>query len=289
MDADRRFLALAGAQTLLVATVAGIAGALVLFSPLGGVGLSYLLVDRSGTGARLTYRVLEALTVVVLALYVLVPVGIAGSLVRDGDGRPVVLAGAAALAVFGLPAALVGPGWVAGLGGNAALVAGVVAVVVLLAAAVLAVRRGVPAATFANVALLFVFAVGLFVTPLALAGPAEGFVEQRGGIPQTAFAYDYEPAGDGRGVLTVVHEGGDAVRADALSIESEDLADVAGAEQTEPGPWQGETSAVDGTDGSVVAEGDSVTVGVEGDCVVRVAYRRGVSSTVGKFTCPDAG
>ena len=70
--------------------VAGIAGALVLFSPLG-VGLSYLQVSTSGPGARLTYRVLQALTVVVLVLYALAPIAVTGSLVRDGDGHPVVL------------------------------------------------------------------------------------------------------------------------------------------------------------------------------------------------------
>lgn len=284
MDATDRFLAFAGAQTMLVALIAGTVGGLVLFSPIG-LGHSYLSTQTSGSGARLAHQVLQSVPIVVLALYVLIPIAIAGYLLRYTDRHPLVPIAGAVLAVFGLPAIVILPG-VAGLDGHAHLWSGLVVALILLGGAVLSIRVGVPDAMYANVALLFLFAVGLFVGLAMFSVPPDGLVERVGASPQAAFAYEYEPADGGRGILTVTHDGGDRLRAEFLSIQSDQLVDVPGAEQTASGPWPGETSGPTWRDGPVVAVNDSVTVGVERDCVVRVIYRDAV--TLGKYTCQAA-
>lgn len=144
-----------------------------------------------------------------------------------------------------------------------------------------------PGRAFVAGALVVVFVGGALAGSL-LAAPASGLVEQRGGAPQVAFATDYTERDDGRGVLTVTHDGGDAVRAGRLSVEGTGVAAVPGADQTTAGPWAGEVSGEWAGDPTVVP-GDSVTVGVEGACVVRVVYRTEWKATVlEKYTCPDA-
>lgn len=138
--------------------------------------------------------------------------------------------------------------------------------------------------------LLLVFVAGGLAGSF-LAGPAGALIERQGvGSPQASFAYDYAERGDGRGVLTVTHDGGDTVRADRLFVEGPGITDVPDADQTEAGPWRGETSeATVGGGQPAVAPGDSVRVGVADDCVVRIVYRTEWSAaTVGKYACPDA-
>ncbi|MFB6140096.1 MAG: hypothetical protein ABEJ26_06650 [Halosimplex sp.] len=102
--------------------------------------------------------------------------------------------------------------------------------------------------------------------------------------PGIEFSYSYEASGGGAGLLTITHEGGDTVPADALRIQGTGFADVDGADQTSAGRWQGEAS---GDDGTVVA-GDRVAVGVasdyeifvvwhppDGDSSVRIGYDEG--------------
>ena len=86
--------------------------------------------------------------------------------------------------------------------------------------------------------------------------------------PQVSFAVDYEATGDGVGLLTVTHDGGEAVPADQLRVDGDGFADVSGADQTRAGDWQGRAS---GPDGAVVA-GDSVVVGVESDYEVDLVW-----------------
>ena len=101
--------------------------------------------------------------------------------------------------------------------------------------------------------------------------------------PAISFQFDYEETGDGRGQLTIVHEGGDSVGAKNLRIVGDRFADVEGVEMTSPGPWQGGTS-----DGEVLA-GNRVTVGVQSDCEIRVVWEGGDQSAVlAEYHGPDA-
>ncbi|MFB6172094.1 MAG: hypothetical protein ABEJ23_06135 [Haloarculaceae archaeon] len=147
--------------------------------------------------------------------------------------------------------------------------------------------RTVPQPAVAALALLLVFLTGA-AGGTALAGPAGALVEtQRTGAPQVAFAFDYAGHGDGRGVVTVTHDGGAAVRVDRLSVEGTGIADVPGATQTAAGRWQGAASGRRAGEAAVV-RGDSVAVGVERGCAVRIVYRTEWSATVvARRTCPE--
>lgn len=134
-------------------------------------------------------------------------------------------------------------------------------------------------------ALLPVFLVGV-VAGSFLAAPADPLVEQRSiGAPHAAFAVDYAERGDGRGILTVTHDGGELLQIGRLNIEGDGIADIPGADQTESGTWRGEATA-EWNGEPAVQPGDAVTVGVKGECVVRVVYRTEWSSvTLTKHTC----
>ncbi|WP_436932601.1 hypothetical protein [Halosimplex halobium] len=111
----------------------------------------------------------------------------------------------------------------------------------------------------------------------------------RGGTrtPQVAFTFEYEPAGDGVGRLTITHEGGDSVPEAELFVRGAGFADVEGVDQTAAGGWQGTAS---GDDATVVA-GDSVTVGVAGDYEISVVWEpedRDTSATLADGEGPDA-
>lgn len=234
MDPESRFLAYATGQTAVLGLLAGLVGAMVLFTPfLFGLQHTYLASDLSGTAASATHRLLQVLYPTVLALYVLVPVVAWGVLTALGRDVP-----------------------------------------------------GTSGTALTALALLLVFTTGAVTGALAAGGLSETVRETRSGSPQVAFAFDYEPTDDGRGVLTITHDGGDAVVADLLVLQSEEIADVPGANQTRDGTWQGATSDVDWRGEPVVAQGDAVAVGVERDCVVRVVYAD--RATLGKYVCPGA-
>lgn len=147
---------------------------------------------------------------------------------------------------------------------------------------------GMAGTPYAVGALLPVFLVGV-VAGSFLAAPAGALVEQRsGGAPQVAFVADYAEWVDGRGILTVTHDGGDLLRTERLYVEGGGITDIPGANQTEPGPRRGKAT-VEWKDNSAVNQGDAVAVGVEGECMVRIVYRTEWSSiTLSKHTCLDA-
>lgn len=103
--------------------------------------------------------------------------------------------------------------------------------------------------------------------------------------------FDYEATGDGQGLLTVTNHG-ESARADSITLHGTGFADVAGADQTEPGPWRGEaTGTLDGE--SAIARGDSVTVGVTSDCEISIVLESpggGYTQRLGQYECgSDAG
>jgi hypothetical protein len=237
MDAEDRFLAYAAGQVAVLGLLAGVTGAMVLYTPyLFGLQHTYLAPGLSGPVATAAHRLLQFLFPAVLVAFLVVPF-VAGVLALTG--RDVL---------------------------------------------------GISKNSLTAFALLLVFTTGAVTGSLAAGGASGTLVETRdGGVPQTAFAFDYEPTGDDRGVLTIRHDGGDDVAADRLVVQGEGIVDVAGANQTREGSWQGSTSGVEWRDERVVAQGDAVAVGVERDCVVRVVYElQGNIATLGKYTCPGA-
>jgi hypothetical protein len=105
--------------------------------------------------------------------------------------------------------------------------------------------------------------------------------------PTVEFTADYRDAKNGNGVLTITHAGGETIPPEDLRIEAKNgWYDVEGAEQTENGAWQGETSEGGFRgDERVVAVGDSVTLGVQQYCRVEVWYVGTVSERLASFTC----
>jgi len=69
------------------------------------------------------------------------------------------------------------------------------------------------------------------------------------------------------GLLTIEHRSGDTIDASNLYVRGSGFADVSGADQTSPGPWQGETSDNDG-----IAAGNTVAVGVTSSYDIRLVY-----------------
>ena len=105
--------------------------------------------------------------------------------------------------------------------------------------------------------------------------------------PTVEFTADYRDAGNGNGVLTITHAGGEEIPPEDLRIEAKNgWYDVEGAVQTGSGAWQGETSEWGSRGGErVVAVGDSVTLGVQQYCRVEVWYVGTVSERLASFTC----
>lgn len=105
--------------------------------------------------------------------------------------------------------------------------------------------------------------------------------------PQVSWAAEYEETGDGRGVLTLTHEGGDNVPREALFVRGSGFADVDGVDQTSAGQWQGSASS----DDSDVRAGDAVAVGVTSDYEIRLVWEAtegGRSATLFSDEGPDA-
>lgn len=286
-----RFLAYATLLTALVATLAGVAVSLteafVPLSPLPEAG-------PSGVGAVATSRALPVLFLAVLALYVLVPVAVAAYGVVYGERHWLAPVTWGAVALLALPWSgyvltnLLPPWYPPDVArGVVALVAG--PALVVLASRVAADRGpdGIAptpsAAAFLNVVLLVVFVAGMAVGGGVLVQPLSGAVEDVPVLaPTAAWDFEYERVGDGSGLLTVTHDGGDLVDADHLYVRGSGFADVTGADRTEPGPWTGET-----TDGALRV-GDSTTVGVTGDCEIQLVYENGAAvQTLGVHECRD--
>lgn len=100
--------------------------------------------------------------------------------------------------------------------------------------------------------------------------------ERERAVPEAIFEFEYDAAEgtdrdarDGR--LTVSHAGGDEIRADRLVLDGPGIADGGDVDQTESGSWQGSTGGEIAGQPAVSA-GDSVTVAVTEDYVIRVVY-----------------
>lgn len=295
MDAEERFLGYAAVQLAVVTLLGGLAAAMALFGPFSFH--SRFAPEYSDQAAVVTHHLLWAFLITVGVLYVVVPVAVAGYRVSRGRQFGVEAAWAV-LALVGLPALLWTPLLLDGYDPTRRrLGAGILLLVGLgvLAVGYLSVSDRVdddawrPSPwTFGNVALTVVF-----VVTFALVGGAGGIAtgglveEHHRSVPQVAFDTAYEPVGGDRGVLTIRHDAGRAVKVDNLAIRGDGITAVEGANQTSAGPWQGEASSRgSGESGDrAVQQGDAVTVGVEEGCVVRVVYERMGSSTLDKYTC----
>lgn len=299
MDDDERFLGYAAAQLAAVATLGGVAGAMTLFGP-----FSYhdrLASEYSDLAAVVAQHLVWALVVTVVLLYVVTPVAVAGYRVSRGR-RFGVEAVWAIVALVGLPALLWTPVLLDGydptmrrLGAGILLFTGLGVLVV----GYLSVSDRVddeawrPSLwTFGNVVLAVVFVLGFALAGFVGGGAADRLVEQRYlGAVQASFGTDYDATSADRGVLTIRHEGGDAVAAEHLVIQGSGITVVDGANQTSAGPWRGAATGEAYWDegAPAVQEGDSVAVGVESGCVVQVVFERGHSFTLEKYECGQSG
>jgi hypothetical protein len=111
-------------------------------------------------------------------------------------------------------------------------------------------------------------------------------------MPQAAFSFDYDGAagGDGTGVLTVTHDGGELIPPSNLFVRGRGFATVSDVDMTFPGRWQGTVSG-DYTDERTVVAGDAVDVGVRSDYDVSVVWQSSdgtASTTLARDTGPDA-
>lgn len=281
--AEVRLLGYAAGLTAVVGVLAGVIGSLSLSGlPFLGGGLDYLAEDISGPAPVLANRVLLVLFGAVAALYVLLPVGIGWYYVRYGERHPLYYAVLASVAVLGLP----GLGLVVGLLAIVtadellmlALVAGCVGV--LAVAFRVALDRGPdepdeghPWMVFANLGLVAVLLLGVSVGTVGAGGAVSGLVERQSvSPPMTAFEANYTAGESGRGVLTIRHAGGDAVVRDRLYLRGDGFAAVDGVDQTESGRWRGETSTNSAGEGPFVTVDDTVRVGVQADCTLRLVY-----------------
>jgi hypothetical protein len=107
------------------------------------------------------------------------------------------------------------------------------------------------------------------------------------GPPNVAFGFAYEGTGDGVGVLTVTHEGGETVAREAIQIRGSGFAEVEGADQTGPGVWQGSVDS----EGESLTAGTAVAVGVASDYEISVVWRPpggDRSATLATHEGPDA-
>lgn len=292
-DSDR-LLAYATGQAAVVAVLAGVTAPLALFTPLGLVSHSVIVVSDPAT--LLATRLLRGLVVVVGGLYVLIPIAVAAYLGGRGDRRRLYYAGSATLAVLGLPALLAGLSLLV-VDTSLQTLLGTLASLLALAGLFLAHRIAaggsihftwpMPRAMFFNTVLVAVFVLGVLVGLPIGSGPASGLVEQqRLSAPQVAFESNYTATDGDRGVLTITHEGGDALPVDEAYVEGSGFASVDGVDQTEAGRWSGESSG--GTDGErrTIEPGDSVDVGATTDCELRVVYEHGpVSVLLAEHRC----
>lgn len=281
----RRLLAFVALQTSLVALLAAATGAVTDTAPFLATGHP-VSVPASGPAASATVLALQWLLLVgvVLAAGPITSVYRARREERPGRAAVWWVAAVGGLAVVVWVASVVATLW--SPAGAAAVLAATVA------AALVGYRTGGgdppdhgawrprPAVLGPLAGVVLVAAV--LAVPAAVPGQHEPLVESEGfSAPAVEWAFDYEAVGDGRGVLTITHRGGDVVDADDLLLRGSGFADVPGANQTASGPWQG---SVRESGSGVVAAHDSVAVGVEADCRLRLVYDGLVA--VGEYTCP---
>lgn len=294
MTPERTFLAVATVQTVVVAALVGFAAALVPLSP-GFGGLTYLAMETSGLGARLTHWTLVLAIVIVAGLYLAIPVAVGAYLARNGSRHWLAYVGLAAASVLALPTA----GYLV-VRASRSIILAVLLVPVGLLVVVGWTIVGLSVAgrwtdrfetgaafegAFFNAVVLGIVVLGLLLGSGVLSSPADRVVERVGMPPLVEFAFAVEATDDGRGVLTIAHSRGDVVRADRLIVGGSGLADVPGADQPPAGPWAGEVT-YETAGRPAVGPNNTVTVGVESDCAVRVGYGiRGPGATLDTYTC----
>jgi hypothetical protein len=292
--ARKRLLAYVAALTFIVGVVGGVVASMTLFVP----------IDESASliEARVGSALVKGLLITVVALYVSIPVGVA--VFRRGEGDRIRHAGIAALAVFGLPLVFVGTlytfhqfriGFVGLLPfGVLFVLVAVPVLVVVLAYQGFSDRgsdKGADWTIALNLAVIVIFAVGFVgVSPFG-AVFADEYTEQRSGWgPNAVFVAEERPAGGNASVLTFTHDGGDPIAAANIEVRGEGFADIDAADQTEPGPWQGSVSGErPRRGGSAVVSGDSIEIGVTGDCEIALIYSNDeMATTIADHDCAES-
>lgn len=296
MTTTSRFGLYAASQTAVVAVLAGIAARLTLFSPFG-INHDYLEPAASDLAALASVHVVRLLLILVAALFVVIPVAVAWYLIERGDRSPLEYVVGAAVAIGGIPVLLGGVVF-SGRGGahpeglavaSGFLVGLVVAYGLLFGSTGWHRGAGSSLALLLNHVLVGTF-VAAFVLGALIAPAAQGLVVEHDlSSPAVSFEFTYRATGDDRGVLTITHDGGDAIGADRVTLRGEGFAAVDGVDRSRPGPWTGDTTELSGGRAeSVIEEGDAVDVGVADGCTVYVVYEIGsASSTIGKYTCGE--
>lgn len=284
----KRFLAYATVLTLAVGVLGGILARMTVLIPIDW--------SDSTVEARVATVLVVGIVVLVALLYVALPIVVA--LFRaDEDGRWARHGAVAIGAVVGPPLALWGtfygvldrlppaeqPTGLLGILFLAVVVAVVLVTMSRLDRLPTVVDWKRPAWPIAlNLVLVLLFAVGFVGSqPFAVAFAADHTAEYGGYAgPRAEFQVDTEPTGNDTMLLTLTHDGGDPLHSDRLYLSGEGFADVAGADQTSPGVWQGTVSGErPRRGGPAVVRGDSVTVGVTRDCTVVLRYNGTERST----------
>lgn len=189
--------------------------------------------------------------------------------------------------------ARIGAALVVGLG-----LAGAIAVVASLTVLPLyaAVSERVPIAAVPWIIFLVVIAVGgvwvgfVGVQPFA-AGVADTHVDTYGGswAPSADFEVSVDWVGDDRAIVTFTHVGGAPLYAEHVYVRGGGFAPVDGVDHRGPGPWQGSVSGErPRRGGAAIVEGDSVSLGVTGECSVGLVYEGDeMASKMTYYKCPE--
>lgn len=128
------------------------------------------------------------------------------------------------------------------------------------------------------------------VQPFA-GGFADAHTDTYGGFggPHADFEVSVDWVGDGRAIVTFTHAGGDPLLAEHVYVRGKGFAAIDGADHQEPGPWQGTVSGErPRRGGAAVVDGDSVSVGVTGECMVGLVYDGDdMGSVIAGYECPE--
>lgn len=278
-DRERAFVYAAG-LTLAVGVLAGVLGRMTVLVPMDAA--------TSTVEARVAGALVVGALLVVAALYVLVPFVVAAVRSRD-DGHPLRQAGIAIVAVLGVPLSFLAamaavefwatPGHVVpflvGVAATALLLAGLVAAATLDRLPPMLDRQTSVWPVALNLLVVVLFAVGFLAVQPFAGGFADGHTDTYGGSggPHAHFNVSVERVDDDRAIVTFTHAGGDPLGADDVAVRGEGFAEVDGADHAGPGAWQGTVSGeLPRRGGPAVVYGDSVSVGVTGECEVGIVY-----------------
>ncbi|AQL42506.1 hypothetical protein BV210_07170 [Halorientalis sp. IM1011] len=119
-------------------------------------------------------------------------------------------------------------------------------------------------------------------------------------VPQVSFTWEYEARGDGVGVVTVSHHGGDAVEASELFVRGVGFVGADSIPDTDAGEldvvtadsqWPATNTATESGGNPAVAAGDRVRIGVASDFEIVLVWEPedgDTSATLSEDTGPDA-